>query len=293
MGEPGVRQVEPDQVLGASGSTACTGDPLADDHRPERRVPRAGRAARDDRGAPRPRRRPSGSTRSKSPTGSAGRQLARRTGTCRRRCSTSLAATQLARPLTPLERKVLRTVVDIVTGRREHSAPPTLLDVLALLEAPDRRAVRRRPTHATSFVRDVEEVRFALDELCTGPLRGMFDGPSTVNVDWDGPGLVMDLSGVVDDARAMAAGDGRRDRLVPPATPPPRRPATDQRQRRELLHVQAGRDRRVRPGAPQTRPPTTAKRTSTSATARPTSPPRPTTAPRSPRWPTGCWRTRR
>ncbi len=42
------------------------------------------------------------------------------------------------------------------------------------------------------------------DELCTGPLRGMFDGPSTVAVNWDGPGLVMDLSGVVDNAQAMA-----------------------------------------------------------------------------------------
>ena len=32
----------------------------------------------------------------------------------------------------------------------------------------------------------------------------MFDGPSNVHVDWAGAGLVMDLSGVVDNERAMA-----------------------------------------------------------------------------------------
>ena len=42
----------------------------------------------------------------------------------------------------------------------------------------------------------------------------MFDGPSNVNVDWDGAGLVMDLSGVVDDQRAMALVMVAADRLV-------------------------------------------------------------------------------
>jgi hypothetical protein len=32
----------------------------------------------------------------------------------------------------------------------------------------------------------------------------MFDGPTTVAVDWDGPGLVIDLSGAVDNPQAMA-----------------------------------------------------------------------------------------
>jgi hypothetical protein len=31
----------------------------------------------------------------------------------------------------------------------------------------------------------------------------MFDGPTTVAVDWDGPGLVLDLSGVLSDPQAM------------------------------------------------------------------------------------------
>lgn len=115
----------------------------------------------------------------------------------------SLAATQLARPLSPLERKVIRSTVTTITGRRTRR-PPVLPDVIALLEAPTDEL--RRDTHrdVDGFVRDTEDLRYALDELCTGPLRGMFDGPSSVTVDWDGPGLVMDLSGVVGDSRAMA-----------------------------------------------------------------------------------------
>ena len=53
------------------------------------------------------------------------------------------------------------------------------------------------------LVHDGEHLRFALDELHTGPLAGMFDGPSTATVNWDGPGLHVDLSGVVGNETAM------------------------------------------------------------------------------------------
>ena len=115
----------------------------------------------------------------------------------------ALAATQLARRLTPYERKVIRGVVETVTSRRGR-AQPTLLDVVDLLAAPPTELCAATHRPKDQYIRDAEELRFAFDELCTGPLRGMFDGPSTVAVNWDGPGLVMDLSGVVDNAQAMA-----------------------------------------------------------------------------------------
>ena len=90
----------------------------------------------------------------------------------------SLAATQLARPLTQLERKVLRTVVSITTGRREQHAPATLPDVVALLETPTDELCAAVQRSDDRFVRDLEELRFAIDELCSGTLAGMFDGPS-------------------------------------------------------------------------------------------------------------------
>lgn len=115
----------------------------------------------------------------------------------------ALTATQLARPLTPLERKVIRSIVTLLLERRQGLAP-TLHDVLGLLAAPTDEMATATARTATELARDVEDVRYALDELCTGHLRGMFDGASSVTVDWDSPGVVIDLNGVVDDPRAMA-----------------------------------------------------------------------------------------
>ncbi len=45
---------------------------------------------------------------------------------------------------------------------------------------------------------------FALGKLLDRTLRGMFDGPTTINVDWDsGPGVVVDLSAVFQDREAL------------------------------------------------------------------------------------------
>jgi hypothetical protein len=47
-------------------------------------------------------------------------------------------------------------------------------------------------------------VRFALGKLLDRTLRGMFDGPTTVSVDWDqGAGVVIDLSAVFQDREAL------------------------------------------------------------------------------------------
>ena len=113
-----------------------------------------------------------------------------------------MAGTQLHRPLTQLERKMLRMVIDVLNARRGPTSP-TLPDVVALLTEPNADMCAATVRDVVELVRDTEELRFCLDELCTGPLAGMFDGPSTVSVDWSGPGVVMDLSGVVDDDRAM------------------------------------------------------------------------------------------
>ena len=47
-------------------------------------------------------------------------------------------------------------------------------------------------------------VVFALDKLLTRTLAGMFDGPTSVRIDWaTGPGFVIDLSAVYDDEDAL------------------------------------------------------------------------------------------
>lgn len=50
----------------------------------------------------------------------------------------------------------------------------------------------------------VMPIRFALGKLLDRTLRGMFDGPTNVSVDWEtGPGVVIDLSAVFQDREAL------------------------------------------------------------------------------------------
>lgn len=112
----------------------------------------------------------------------------------------ALVATILARPLSPLEDAATFAAVDHLARR---PGTPTLADVAALLSAPPNEISDRvnRPAH--QLARDTETVVYALDKLLTRSLRGMFDGPSTFHLDWDGPGLVLDLSAVHHDPDAL------------------------------------------------------------------------------------------
>jgi hypothetical protein len=112
----------------------------------------------------------------------------------------ALVATILARPLDPLEDAVTFAVVDHLARR---SSAPTLADVAGLLTNPPAAVAERVNRQAAQLARDAETIVYALDKLLTRSLRGMFDGPSTIHVDWDGPGLVLDLSAVHHDPDAL------------------------------------------------------------------------------------------
>jgi len=114
-----------------------------------------------------------------------------------------LSATILGRDLTPLERKVVRASIDVLADVHAHGAPPTLPDLVRLVANPPAPICDMLNRSAAELTRDSEELLLSLDELLTGTLRGMFDGPTTVEVDWDGPGLVLDLSGVLSDPQAL------------------------------------------------------------------------------------------
>lgn len=114
-----------------------------------------------------------------------------------------IAGTLLGRPLQQIERRVIRSIVDVTT-EPTGGRSPTLHDVVGLLAAPTAAMCEQTHRGEDEFVRSLEDLRYAFDELCTGPLRGMFDQQSTVSVDWDSPGMVLDLSGVIDDERAMS-----------------------------------------------------------------------------------------
>lgn len=125
------------------------------------------------------------------------KQVLRRAEMC-----AALVATVLERPLTQLEDAVLFSAVEHLT-RSDQIGEPTLIDVAHLVADPtgDMASRLRRP--ATDLAADTNAVSYALDKLLTRSLRGMFDGPSTVPLAWDGPGLVLDLSAVPLDSDAL------------------------------------------------------------------------------------------
>jgi type IV secretory pathway VirB4 component len=98
-------------------------------------------------------------------------------------------------PLTELEETAIGWALHALTARRSRR-PPTLGDVAALLTDPTGEMAARARRTPDQLARDVEGVRFALERLLSGALRGMFDGHSTVALDWSGRGIVLDLSAV-------------------------------------------------------------------------------------------------
>lgn len=114
----------------------------------------------------------------------------------------ALLATVLRRELTALEDAVIGWAIDAINVR---PGTPTLLDVSKLLGTPTSEMASKASRSAEQLARDVEAARYGLDKLLDRSLRGMFDGQSTVDVDWSARGLVLDLSGVHHEPDALAA----------------------------------------------------------------------------------------
>lgn len=107
----------------------------------------------------------------------------------------SIASASLGRDLLPIERAACR----IALNRCRDAAVPTLpMVAAALLDPTDEDATEIR-TSGAELARASHDVALELQRLCEGDLRGMFDGESTVDVDWDGPLVVIDLSEFLDD----------------------------------------------------------------------------------------------
>lgn len=108
----------------------------------------------------------------------------------------SIASAALRRDLTPIERTACR----IALGRcSSGDGVPTLPDVAEALLVPTEEDASEIHTSAADLARASHDVALELRRLCDGDLRGMFDGRSTVDVDWDGPLVVIDLSEFADD----------------------------------------------------------------------------------------------
>jgi hypothetical protein len=113
----------------------------------------------------------------------------------------TLVAGVLRRELTPVEDAALGWALEhLTTGGRPLV---TLADVVAVLAEPPGEMASRACTTRENLAASVTAVTYGLGKLLDRSLRGMFDGASTVRVDWSGPGIVLDLSAVHHDPDAL------------------------------------------------------------------------------------------
>ena len=108
----------------------------------------------------------------------------------------AITVTALDGPLTQIEAAALREALRTVRAR--GGGEPTLPEIAAVLFAPVAEMAARLQTAPDRLAHDARRAALALQDLCEGPLRGMFDGPTTPGLDLDARLLVLDLHAVRD-----------------------------------------------------------------------------------------------
>jgi type IV secretory pathway VirB4 component len=108
----------------------------------------------------------------------------------------AVAVTAVGAPLTQLEAAALREALRAV--RRSGIDEPTLPDIAAALFAPTAEMAARLRSTPDRLAGDARRAALALQDLCEGPLRGMFDGPTSAGLDLDSRLVVLDLHAVRD-----------------------------------------------------------------------------------------------
>lgn len=110
----------------------------------------------------------------------------------------AVTVTALGGPLTQLEAGALREALRTVRAR--SAGEPTLPEIASVLFAPETEMAQRLQTTAAQLAADARRTALALQDLCEGPLRGMFDGPTSpaLREHLDARLLVLDLHAVRD-----------------------------------------------------------------------------------------------
>ncbi len=108
----------------------------------------------------------------------------------------AVTITAIGGPLSQIEGAALREALRAV--RLSGTAEPALPDIAAALFSPVAEMAERLRTSTERLARDARRAALALQDLCEGPLRGMFDGPTTTGLDLDARLVVLDLHAVKD-----------------------------------------------------------------------------------------------
>jgi len=110
----------------------------------------------------------------------------------------AVAVTALGGPVTQIEAGALREALRVVRDGCGRGDDPTLPEVTAVLFSPTGEMASRLRTAPEALAADVRRCALALQDLCEGPLRGMFDGPTTPGLNLDSRLVVLDLHAVKD-----------------------------------------------------------------------------------------------
>jgi type IV secretory pathway VirB4 component len=107
----------------------------------------------------------------------------------------AIATTAIGQPLDQVEAAALREALRTV---RERAPEPTLPQITEVMFDPPQEMAARLQTTAAGLAADCRRAALALQDLCEGPLRGIFDGPTSPGIDLDARLLVLDLHAVRD-----------------------------------------------------------------------------------------------
>jgi len=118
----------------------------------------------------------------------------------------AVTVTAIGGPLTQVEAGALREALRRVRERGGSSSggggggggEPTLPEIAAVLFEPTGEMAAALQTSPERLAADARRAALGLQDLCEGPLRGMFDGPTTPGLDLDARLLVLDLHAVRD-----------------------------------------------------------------------------------------------
>lgn len=101
----------------------------------------------------------------------------------------------LGRAPNEIERSALNTAVQLVVGDNP-SADPIIPDVIRVLRQAPEELRNKLAADGDSYKELTRSVVAGLDNLCDGPLKGLFDGPTTSPLDLAAPAVSVDISGL-------------------------------------------------------------------------------------------------
>ncbi len=107
----------------------------------------------------------------------------------------AIATTAIGGPLSQAEAAALREALRALRAREPE---PTLPQIAAVMFDPTAEMAERLQTEPPALAADARRAALALQDLCEGPLKGIFDGPTSPGLDLDARLVVLDLHAVRD-----------------------------------------------------------------------------------------------